>query len=257
MIEVRNLSFKYADDLILDNINLSIQRGDVLAILGENGSGKSTLLKLILSFLEPLKGEVLIDNKNVNSYEKKDLAKKIAYVPQSSTLPFSYTVLEVVLMARISYQSIFSTYSNKDKEIAIEALKHLEIENLKEKVFSDLSGGQKQLVLIARALAQKAEILIMDEPSSSLDYSNELMLLNQIKKLAKKGFTVIQATHNPNHAFFVSSKTLLIKDKKVFAFGKSSEILTQNNINSLYDIEVELYESSEKIKFCIPKFNRD
>lgn len=256
MIEVKNLSFKYTDELILDDINLDIKRGDVLAILGENGSGKSTLLKLILSFLKPISGEVLIDGKDVCSYDRADLAKKIAYVPQSSTLPFSYTVLEVVLMARISYQSIFSTYSNKDKKIASESLKELEIESLKDRVFSDLSGGQKQLVLIARALAQEAEILIMDEPSSSLDYSNELMLLNQIKKLAKKGFTVIQTTHNPNHAFFVSSKTLLIKDKKVFSFGKSSEILTERNINSLYDIEVELYESSEKIKFCIPKFNR-
>lgn len=256
MIEVKNLSFKYTDKLILENINFNIKKGDIVAILGENGSGKSTLLKLILSFLKPLKGEVLIENKNVNSYDKKALAKKIAYVPQSSSLPFSYTVLEVVLMARISYQSIFSTYSAKDKEIAIESLKQLEIQNLKHRFFSDLSGGQKQLVLIARALAQKAQVLIMDEPSSSLDYSNELMLLNQIKKLAKSGFTVIQTTHNPNHAFFVSSKTLLLKDKKVFAFGNSEDILTSKSINSLYNVEVELYESSEKIKFCIPKIHR-
>lgn len=159
-------------------------------------------------------------------------------------------------MARISYQSIFSTYSAKDKEIAIESLKQLEIQNLKHRFFSDLSGGQKQLVLIARALAQEAQVLIMDEPSSSLDYSNELMLLNQIKKLAKSGFTVIQTTHNPNHAFFVSSKTLLLKDKKVFAFGNSEDILTSKSINSLYNVEVELYESSEKIKFCIPKIHR-
>jgi len=256
VIEVKNISFKYIDELILSNISFSIKKGDILAILGENGSGKSTLLKLILSFFKPLDGEVLIDNKNVHLYNKKSLAKKIAYVPQSSNLPFSYTVLEVVLMSRISYQSIFSTYSSKDKDIAIEALRHLEIEFLKDRFFCDLSGGQKQLVLIARALAQKAEILIMDEPSSSLDYSNELMLLSQIKKLSKKGFTIIQTTHNPNHAFLISSKTLLLKDKKVFAFGHSNEVLTQKNINSLYNIKVELQESSEKIKFCIPKLDR-
>lgn len=257
MIKIENINFKYKSLPVLENINFEIKEGDVISLLGPNGAGKSTLIKIILGLLEQDDGEVYYSNKNIKLYKKKDLAKKIAYVPQTSYLPFSYSVLDVVIMGRIAYQSIFSKYSKKDKEIAQACLENLGIIELQDKLYNELSGGQKQLVLISRALAQEAKLFIMDEPVSGLDYGNQIRLLENIKRLSKQGYTFLKSTHYPDHAFLVSNKTILMHNGHIIDIGTPEKTITKENINKLYGIEVSVDMTKYGANMCIPNFPKD
>jgi len=208
----------------------------------------------MLGLLIPTKGKVYLEKKDINSYKQKNLAKKIAYVPQNSFLPFSFSVLEVVITGRIAHQSLFSNYGKKNKEIALESLEIVGLSSLYDKPYNELSGGQKRLVLIARALAQEAKIFIMDEPVSGLDYGNQLRLLEHIKNLSQKGYTFIKSTHCPDHAFLVSNKSILIKDGKILSNGITHEVINQNSIKQLYGIDVQIQTALLNQRVCIPKF---
>lgn len=257
MIKVENISFKYKSMNVLENINFEINEGDIISLLGPNGAGKSTIIKIILGLLTQDTGEVYYKHKNIKLYKKKDLAKKIAYVPQTSHLPFSYSVLDVVIMGRIAYQNIFSRYSQRDKEIAKSCLKNLGILDLKDNLYNELSGGQKQLVLISRALAQEARLFIMDEPVSGLDYGNQIRLLENIQKLSKQGYTFLKSTHYPDHAFLVSNKAILMNNGQILDIGTPQNIITKENINKLYGIEVSVDMTKYGASMCIPKFGKD
>lgn len=254
MIRTENISFSYGKKTILDSVNMQIKEGDIVSLLGPNGAGKSTLIKILLGLLNPHAGDVYLDSVNLKSYKEKELARKVAYVPQSSYLPFSYSVLDIVIMGRISYQSIFSKYSKKDKKIAENCLEKLGILNLKDKMYNELSGGQQQLVLISRALAQEAKVFIMDEPVSGLDYGNQMRLLESIKNLADQGYTFLKSTHYPDHAFLVSNKVVLMKEGKILTMGSPDEIITRENINILYGIDVSIDMTLHGSNMCIPKF---
>ncbi len=254
MIRTENISFSYGQKAILDNVSMQIKEGDIVSLLGPNGAGKSTLIKILLGLLKPDAGHVYLDSVNIKSYKEKELARKVAYVPQTSYLPFSYSVLDIVIMGRISYQSIFSKYSKKDKEIAKTCLEKLGILNLKDKMYNELSGGQQQLVLISRALAQEAKVFIMDEPVSGLDYGNQMRLLESIKNLADQGYTFLKSTHYPDHAFLVSNKVVLMKEGKILTMGSPDEIITKENINILYGIDVSIDMTLHGSNMCIPKF---
>lgn len=257
MIRAQNVSFSYSKKLILDNVSIEIKEGDVVSLLGPNGAGKSTLIKILLGLLNPQGGDVYLDNENIKSYKEKELARKVAYVPQGSYLPFSYTVLDIVIMGRISHQSIFSTYGKKDREIAQNSLKQLGILNLKDKTYNELSGGQKQLVLISRALAQEAKVFVMDEPVSGLDYGNQLRLLENIKNLSNQGYTFLKSTHYPDHAFLVSNKVVLMKEGKILTMGSPDSVITKENINTLYDIDVSVDMTRHGSNMCIPNFTKE
>lgn len=254
MLLAKDISFAYQQKLILDNVSLEIKQGDILSLLGPNGAGKSTLIKILLGLLQPQVGQVLLEDKNLKDYSTKELAKKIAYVPQTSYLPFSYTALEVVIMGRIAYQNIFSHYSALDEEIAYNALALLGVQSLAKIAYNELSGGQKQLILIARALAQDAKILIMDEPVSGLDYGNQIRLLEQIQNLSNKGYTFLQSTHYPDHALLISNKSLLMKDGKVFQKGKTLEVITEKSLRTLYGVDVKIAKFSQNQYICVPTF---
>ncbi|MGA1933651.1 ABC transporter ATP-binding protein [Arcobacter sp. YIC-464] len=254
MIEAKNISFFYGKEKILDDISLKINKGDIISLLGPNGTGKSTLIKILLGLLKAKNGEVLLENKNISTYKKKSLAKKIAYVPQSSSIPFAYDVLDIVLMGRIAYQGFFSRYSKQDEEIAINSLKKLGILYLKDKLFSKLSGGEQQLVLIARALTQEASFFIMDEPVTGLDYGNQIRLLETIKSLASQGFTFLKTTHYPDHAFLVSNEVILMKNGKIIEAGNVEKVITQKNLEHLYGIDVNIDKTKYGFNICIPNF---
>lgn len=257
MIKVENINFKYKNTNVLEDINFEISEGDIISLLGPNGAGKSTLIKIILGLLKQDDGEVYLRDKNIQEYKKQELAKNVAYVPQTSHLPFSYSVLDVVIMGRIAYQSIFSKYSEKDKKISQECLDKLGILDLQDKLYNELSGGQKQLVLISRALAQEAKVFIMDEPVSGLDYGNQIRLLESIKKLASEGYTFLKSTHYPDHAFLVSNKVILMKDGHILDIGTPQDIITKENINKLYGIDVSVDITKYGAHMCIPKFQKD
>jgi len=256
MLQAQNISFKYKEKNILEGVDLQIHQGDIISLLGPNGSGKSTLIKVLLGLLKPQRGTVFLEGKPILAYPQKAFAKKVAYVPQSSYLPFSYTVLEVVIMGRIAHQSIFSHYTQKDEKIAKDTLELLGIAMLENLVYNELSGGQKQLVLIARALAQEAKILIMDEPVSGLDYGNQLRLLEQIQYLATKGYTFLKSTHYPDHALLISNKVMLMKEGKIIADGDTLSVINEQSIKTLYGVDVTISHAFQNQHICIPTFKK-
>ena len=229
MIKVSNLSCAYGSKDILSNLSFSIDKGEVLSILGANGSGKSTLLKSMVEILA-YKGNIYIDKEDTRSLTPKERASLVAYVPQSSSIPFDFNVLEIVLMGRFHKSSFNFSFSKKDKEVAYEALKQVGIEGFKSRVFKNLSGGERQLVLIARALAQQSKIIIMDEPVTGLDLGNQMQLLDLISTLANDGKIIIQTTHYPDHALRVSSKVLWLDKGKIIAFGTPKEVINTQRI---------------------------
>ena len=251
LIEAKNISFSYSNKEVLNNVNFELNEGDVLSLLGENGCGKTTLLKILMG-LYSCEGEVKIFSRNIKEYTHKELAKLISYVPQIHNIPFEYTVYEVVLMGRLAHINLFSNYSQKDKEIALGCLEKVGISHLKNCVYSQISGGQRQLTFIARALTQEAKIIFMDEPVTGLDYGNQLKLLTFLKELSKEGYTFVQTTHYPDHALYASNKVMMLQDGKVLDAGYVNTKLTQKSIKTLYDVDVEIISRQNGYKYCVP-----
>ena len=214
LIDAKNISFSYGKKQILDNIDFQLYQGDVLSLVGKNGCGKTTLLKILLGIYKS-NGEINIFSKEIKKYKNKELAKLISYVPQTHQIPFDYTVFDVVLMGRLAYIGLFSNYSQKDKEIALKALEKVGISHLKNNIYSQISGGERQLAFIARALTQESKIIFMDEPVTGLDYGNQLKLLKFLKELCCEGYTFVKTTHYPAHALYASNKVMMQKNGKI------------------------------------------
>ncbi|RBQ26133.1 ABC transporter ATP-binding protein [Arcobacter sp. CECT 9188] len=252
LIDAKNISFSYQNIEVLNNINFELHQGDILSLIGKNGCGKTTLLKILLGIYKS-SGNIKILSKNINEYKNKELAQLISYVPQTHQIPFEYTVFDVVLMGRLAYTNLFSNYSQKDKDITIKNLEKVGILHLKDKIYSQISGGERQLAFIARALTQNAKIIFMDEPVTGLDYGNQLKLLKFLKELANEGYTFVKTTHYPDHALYASNKVMMLKDGIVLDYGLVDDKLTVENINKLYDVNVEIIKRDNGYKFCIPK----
>lgn len=254
ILEVKNLNYGYGHHKVLNDISFEVEENTLLCILGPNGAGKSTMFKCILHLLKGYDGEILLDGKNLKGYKIQQLAKKIAYVPQSHNPVFNYSVAEMILMGTTSQFSMMSKPSKRQLEIVDKCLEKIDIAYLKDRDFMNLSGGERQLVLIARALAQQAKIIVMDEPTSDLDYGNQIKVLNTVKKLSKEGYIIIQSTHNPDQAFLYADKVLALYDKEVLAFGSPREIINSGLIKQLYKVDVELNSLyDDKIRVCVPK----
>ncbi len=259
ILEVRNAVCGYGNKKIVESISLSVKSGEILCLLGPNGVGKTTFFKSLLGFLKLLGGEILLDGKDINGLPKRNMAKSVGYVPQAHTPPFPFTVLEVVTMGRTAHLRVFASPSAEDMRIAEEALATLGISFLRDRVYTEISGGERQMVLIARALTQQPEILIMDEPTSNLDFGNQIRVLEQINKLAKKGLGVILTSHFPNHVFLCSTKVALMQKNNVFTIGSADEVVTEANLKSAYGINVKITGISDangnRVKACIPLIN--
>lgn len=251
LIDAKNISFSYGNKKILNNIDFQLYQGDVLSLVGQNGCGKTTLLKTLLGIFKS-DGEIKILSNNINEYKNKELAKLISYVPQIHQIPFDYTVFEVVLMGRLAHIGLFSNYSQIDKEIALKALEKVGITNLKDNIYSKISGGERQLTFIARALTQESKIIFMDEPVTGLDYGNQLKLLKFLKELSSEGYTFVKTTHYPDHALYASNKVIMLKNGQILDVGDIDEKLTSSNIKKLYDVDVEIISKENGYKFCIP-----
>ncbi|QKF76106.1 ABC transporter ATP-binding protein [Arcobacter defluvii] len=251
LIDAKNISFSYGNKQILTNIDFQLYQGDVLSLVGQNGCGKTTLLKILLGIFKS-NGEIKILSKNINEYKNKELAKLISYLPQTHQIPFDYTVFDVVLMGRLAHIRLFSNYSLKDKEIALKALEKVGIGHLKDNIYSKISGGERQLAFIARALTQESKIIFMDEPVTGLDYGNQLKLLKFLKELSNEGYTFVKTTHYPDHALYASNKVMMLKNGQILDVGNINEKLTSTNIKKLYDVDVEIISKENGYKFCIP-----
>lgn len=255
-VTVNGISFAYNGHKVLENVSLEIEGGKVSTILGPNGSGKTTLLKIILGLLKPDSGSILIDGRNLSELEPRERAKILAYVPQKHIPAFSFPVIEVVAMGRHPYSSVFAATSNKDLDIAAASLARLNVGHLRNRPYTELSGGEQQLVLIARALTQQASILVFDEPVSGLDYGNQLMLLKQMRALAKEGITCINTSHFPEHALWTSDVAIFINHGQIIAQGPALQVITRENLEKIYHTRINIVKvAQEPGQTCVPDFS--
>lgn len=252
LFEVNNISFDYDGEEIFSNISFSIDKGDVLCILGPNGTGKTTLIKCLNGLHEINSGEILINGQNIKKLSFKQISKHIGYIPQAHIPSFPFKVFDVVLMGRAPYLNLTDSPKEEDKKIALDALKTLGIDDLKDKEYTNLSGGERQMVFLARVLCQKPDILILDEPTSHLDFGNQIKLLEIIDNLAKSGLSIIMSSHFPDHAFLSSTKVAIMKDKRFIDFGTPDDVVTEDNLRKAYSIDVRLMELDDERKVCVP-----
>ena len=243
-ITIKSLTFGYNGSMILDNLNLVVEDSEVLGLVGPNGSGKTTLIKCIDKILKP-KGSILIDGKDIDTVSRTELAKRLGYVPQSSSTPLATTVFDTVLMGRRPHISWRVSDSDLDKVADILGLLHLE--NLAMRDFSQLSGGQKQKVLIARALAQEPEVLLLDEPTSSLDMKHQLEVMETISSLVKeKKISAVMALHDLNLASMFVDKLAILKGGKIYAAGEPIDLLNAKNIRDVYGVEAVVMNNLDR-----------
>lgn len=252
-LEVRNLNFGYRCWKVLKGVSFYAEQGNLIFLLGKNGSGKSTLFRCILGLLNQFNGVVLINRKNAKSMTYQQLAKSIAYIPQNHSTAFGFSVLDMVLMGTTSQLRQFAVPNRKQREFAADALKMLGIEHLSFRSYAHISGGEQQLVLIARAIAQQAKILIMDEPCANLDYGNQIRVMEEIKKLAGQGYLIILSTHNPEHALLFANQVIVLADGIIKCFGQPDEVLDEKLLEEIYGVKVNFYEIVQNgVRVCLP-----
>ena len=244
-LKVSGLNFSYnKGKSVLQDINFNVAAGEVLGILGTNGTGKTTLLKCILSILRPGKGSIVFGNQDVLSLKKSEIAKLIAYVPQYANNISPVTVIDFVMQGRVPYTGF--NFSKKDEQLVLKILKQFDLEEYAFRHVNEMSGGERQRVLIARAMAQMPKIIILDEPTSSLDLHNQLFILEIISKMAKdKQLAIIMTIHDLNLASMFCDKILMMKEGLVFAHGKTDEIVTEANIKAVYNVNTVVSEVPE------------
>ena len=254
-LEVKDLSFSYGDNKVLDNVSFSSSGGEAIAVLGPNGVGKSTFFKCILGFLPIRKGKIEIEGKDVSIMKGKELSKYIAYIPQSSSPVFNHTVLDSVAMGMNNQIGLFSAPGEKEREKAEAALDRLGILKLKDRGCLNISGGERQLMLIARAMVQDARIIVMDEPTSSLDYGNSYRVMETIMSLSKDGYTILFSTHDPDAAMRYSDRVIAFYKGEIIRDGKPSTVLNTDVLSTLYSINVAIRNvrvREKEYSVCIP-----
>ena len=264
MLTVEHLRFSYKHgDLVLKDVSFDLDFGDCLCLLGPNGTGKTTLLKCLLNHQKPDGGRILLDGRDICCMTSRERAARLAYVSQSTGLSFPYSVEEVVLMGRVAHMRLGASISKKDRSIAYEVMDRMGIMDMKHKNFQILSGGERQMVLIARALTQQANYLILDEPTAALDYSNQVKILDMIRNLSGGGYGILMTSHFPDHAFLACNKAVLMRDGGVMAFGTPDQVVTSDNLTELYRVPVVVTEAALESKgeqaiqrVCVPVIKR-
>ena len=249
---VKNLSFRYpSSKQIFNNISFDIEKGHLYTILGRNGIGKTTLFNCLLNLNGNYQGTIQLNGKGIKTMKEKEIAKVISFVPQSTNCTFDYTVFEYILMGTASNISLFSSPSNKEEELTNKALKELNIAYLADRKFNELSGGEQQLVLIARAIVNKPEVIFFDEPTSHLDYTNQIKVLKIINGLKNKGYTIILTTHDPNQAFLLKDNVILFDNKGSIKKGDYKKILTKKNLQDVYGKQMQIKYLKEFKRNCL------
>ena len=256
-LTVNDLSYTYrGGHTALQNVSFTAEPGELLSVLGPNGAGKSTLFRCILGGLPDYGGAILLDGRDARTLGQRALAAHIAYIPQIHRPTFGYSVLDTALMGLTRQLSPFRAPSPQQEGRAMSALEQLGVAQLAARSFSELSGGQQQLVLIARALCQQADILVMDEPTSSLDYGNQLRVMQRVRALARQGYTILLSSHNPQQALLFSDRILALHDGVICADGTPEKVITPELLETLYSIRTRLAEAEEG-RLIIPLLKED
>jgi iron complex transport system ATP-binding protein len=239
-IRTDNLTFDYKDKPVLNGVSVSIEKGEMVGVLGPNGSGKTTLLKIFSAVLKG-RGEINLNGKEIQTYGKRELSRIFAMVPQESQVLFPYTVAEIVLMGRASYHSPLALEGKKDLEVARASMELTDCLAFADRYLHELSGGEKQRVIIARALAQEPEILLLDEPSAFLDLKHQIQVFELLRRLNReRGLTIVAALHDLNLAALFFPRLVLLCDGKIYRDGSPKDILTEETIKEIYGIHVKI-----------------
>ncbi|MGG7176369.1 ABC transporter ATP-binding protein [Clostridium paraputrificum] len=254
MIKAKDLKLSYDEKIILDNINLNIEKGKFTALIGSNGCGKSTLIKAIARILKPKSGDIFIGDKDILKMPSKDVAKLMSMLPQNSNAPDDLTVYDLVKQGRYPYHNLLSFWSKKDESLVFEAIKKVGLLNDKDMTLNNLSGGQRQRAWIALSLAQDTDIILLDEPTNHLDIKYQLEILNILKDLnEKEDRTIVMVIHDINHALKYADNIVAIKDGHILAQGPKDEIINEKLIEDVFDVKCKLINSPvDNSKICVP-----
>lgn len=255
LLEAENLAFSYGGKNVLRGLSFSAGHGELIAVLGPNGVGKSTFFRCLLGFLHPQGGEIRLSGKPIASYSRRELSRLAAYIPQSYSPAFDHTVLDCVLMAKAGSLGAFEKPGEADRQQAMALLEKLGIASLAGRGCRRISGGERQLMLLARALLQDAQLLIMDEPTANLDYGNALRVMATMESLAKQGYTILFSTHDPDQALRSASRVLAMQDGAVLADGTPDVVLTAEILSKLYGVSIHVgtvQTGSGVIPVCVP-----
>jgi len=254
--DVKNLKGGYKENIVFDNVSFSAEKGEMVYVLGANGCGKTTLFNIIVGYKEKMDGNVRVNDRDIYSLSERERAREIAFIPQHHVPTFNYSVVDIVVMGRASLLEVHETPKQKDYAIVADTLKMLGIEKLAQKQYKELSGGQRQLVLIARAICQQAKIIIMDEPLQSLDFINQAMVTNALRYLIKHGYTIIMSTHTAINRYFKEDKVLLMSRDGSATFGNIEDVITSATMSSVYSMPVQTIYGEDgkgdRYLFCLP-----
>lgn len=255
-LTVRDAGFHYVPGGTsgFSDINLSLADGEIMCLLGPNGCGKTTFLKCLNNLMQLEEGSILVDDHDIRAMRRPEIARAIGYVPQVHQPAFPFTVLDAVLVGRAAHLGLLESPSEEDVRIAEEALDILDISYLKEKPYTEISGGERQLVVFARVVAQQPSLLLLDEPTSHLDFGNQVRLLCVVEKLAATGLPIIMTSHFPDHVFMVANKVALMKDGAILDCGSPDFIVSETNLEHVYGIPVSIQYIDGPVgrKICIP-----
>ena len=255
-LEAKNLDFGYRGKRVGSGVSLGLETGEVLCLLGPNGSGKTTLFRTLLGLLPAQGGEVVMDGASLGSRARNEVARLVSYVPQAHAAFFPFTVREVVLMGRTAHLGVFSSPSRTDREIAQAVLERMRLEPLAESIYTRISGGERQLTLIARALAQEAGIVVMDEPTANLDFGNQVRMLEHIRALARSGIGVLLSTHDPDQAFLCATRVAMLHEGRLARYGTPDEVITAGSLREIYGVDVTVTRvttgSGRERRVCVP-----
>ena len=249
ILSIRELSFAYRDCPVLRDVSLQVNAGEIVCVVGPNGSGKTTLLDCAAGFLHPQKGEIDVCGKPLHAYRRQLLAQKIAYVPQNHHPTFPYSVRDIVLMGRTAHSGLFRSYTAEDTAACVEAMRLVGIEAMADRIYTTLSGGELKLVMLARALSQKPSLILLDEPTASLDFQNELRFLETLTALVKRqNIAALIATHALSHAFYfercgVPVRTALLSKGKPVLLGAPQETLTKEILAEKFGVDAQISET--------------
>lgn len=253
-MKTEDLAIGYGRTRVAAGISIEVAAGEVFCLLGPNGCGKTTLFRTLLGLLPPLAGTVRLDGSRLADLSRTAIARRVAYVPQGHTPAFPYSVIEVVLMGRAAHLGIFSQPGRRDRRHAFAALEQLGIGSLADADYSRLSGGQRQLVLIARALAGETGFMIMDEPTAGLDYGNQALVLDRIRNLARGGIGVVLSSHDPDHVLAIGDRAALMRDGAILRQGRLDEVMDASSLGAVYGMAVDVIVLPDGRKVCLPQY---
>ena len=253
MLEVKDLAFGFPGRTIGRGIGFTLGAGEMMCVLGPNGGGKTTLFRTLLGLLEKHSGAITLQNESLENLSRAEIARRVGYVPQGHAAYFAFTVREFVLMGRTAHLGSFASPGKNDLQVANQALESLGIAALAERPVTEISGGERQLALVARALAQQPRLLVLDEPTAGLDFGNQVRVLERISNLSGKGISILFSSHHPDHAFMCAGRALLLAEGRALEIGPPQEVIRADTLQRLYGVPAQVLATEADVHAFLPR----